>query len=178
MAEPGYLQIGLCLQVADQHRHRIAVVEDDCIGAEFLDVADDIQHHRCRSEETEDAGRTSGIADTDVDAVFLGDLHIVPPDIDAALQDRCQNAVRIFERFAAVGRRLDGRVMTAGFHDFLYAFLCVGEALFIDVHEHQLAVIERGEGHQVTHQIPRKVEGTGAYKSKLSHVLFVAVLSL
>ena len=121
VAQAGDLNIRLTLQIAHQHRHRIRVIEHYRIRTQFLNIPDDGQQYRSRAEKTEDPGRSSCVADAVINPVLHGDLDIVAPHIDSALQDGDQDTVRVFESFAPVSRSLNDSVMSSGFNDPFYA---------------------------------------------------------
>ena len=167
VAQTGDPDIRLPLEITDQHRHGIRVIQYDRMRTQFLDVPDDLQHDRRRAEKTEDSRGSSCIADAVINPIFHGNLNVITPYINAALKDGNQYAVRAFERFTPVCRGFHDRMMSPFPDDPLHAFLCIFQAFFIDIHQHQLAFIKCRECHKISHQIPCETQRSGSDKSNL-----------
>lgn len=71
------------------------------VWAVFLDIPANVQHQRDIAQSAENAGDAARIADVDIDAELHGDLNIIAPDVDPAVEDRTQNAVRTGKRLRA-----------------------------------------------------------------------------
>ena len=72
---------------ADEHRHRVGVVEPGGVGTIALDVVPYVNHDWQGAQGAEDARRAARIADIGVDAILHRDLDVGAEDLYTALQD-------------------------------------------------------------------------------------------
>ena len=145
MAQTGDRDVCLALKSAAQHGHRVGVVEQDGVRAVFLHVAHDIHHGRQGAQEAEDAARAACIADIDIHAVFLGDLDIVSPDLDAAGQDGGQHHIGVLERLDPVEGGGDGCRVLAGLDQFDHRLFGKFQPFGIDIHQDDMGILQQWE---------------------------------
>ena len=152
-----------------EHRHRIRVIQEDRIRAIFLNIPADIQHQGNIAQRAENTGDAACIADVDIDAELHGDLNIIAPDVDPAVEDRTQNAVRTGKRLRAALRRGDCCVRTHGRVDLSDCGGNPFEPLRVGVHQRQLTVRKGWEREQIPDKIAREDKAARADKCKFFH---------
>ena len=170
VAETCHADIRLRLKIAAEHRHRIGVVEYYSIRAQLLNISYDLEHERCRSEETENARRSSCISDAYVHTVLLRDLDVVSPYIHAALQYCYEHSVSSRESLCSVCISCHDSIVSPCRDDSLSSLFCVSEALFVDIHKSDLTVIECRECHYVPYEVAGEYQRACSYKYYFSHV--------
>ena len=152
-----------------EHRHRIRVIQKNRVWAVFLDIPANVQHQRDIAQSAENAGDAARIADVDIDAELHGDLNIIAPDVDPAVEDRTQNAVRTGKRLRAALRRGDCCVRTHGRVDLSDCGGNPFEPLRVGVHQRQLTVRKGWEREQIPDKIAREDKAARADKCKFFH---------
>ncbi len=95
----------------------------------------DLHHHRDGAQGAEDAATPARVAHVDVDAVLLGDLDVVAPDVGRAGQDGDQHVVGAGQRLAAIERGDDGGRVLALVDDALHRLSRPFEPVGVDVHQ-------------------------------------------
>jgi len=169
VAETRDRDVGLPLECAAQHGHRVGVVEQDGVRAVFLHVVHDVQHGQQGAQEAEDTARAARVADIDVHAEFLGDLDIVTPDLGAAGQDGGQDHVGARERLSPVEGGGDGCRALAGLDEPGHRLPDEFQPIGVDVHQGNVGVLEQGEGQDVAHEFGGEAEAAGADEGDFGH---------
>ena len=169
VAQTRNLNVCFGLHGLAEHRHGVRVIQENRIRAIFLNIPADIQHQGNIAQRAENTGDAACIADVDIDAKLHGDLNIIAPDVDAAIEDRTQNAVRAGKRLRAALRRGDLRVRA---HSGVDLSDCGGdpfEPLRVGVHQRQLTVFKGREREQISDKIAREDKAARADKCKFFH---------
>ena len=162
--------VNLCagLHRLAEHRHGIRVVEEYRVRAVFFNIVANIEHQRNVAQRTEYAGYAPRVADVRVHAVLFGNLNVVPPDVDVAVENRTEHAVRAFQRRFSIECSGDFRAAT---HCAVDLFDHPGderEPLRVYVHERDLRVRKCRECQKIPHEIARKDKAARADKRKFS----------
>ena len=169
MAQAGHFDLGVGLHGLAEHAHGIGVVQEHGLGAVLFDVAADVQHQGNIAQGPEDAGHAAGIAHVDVHAVLLGNLDVIAPDVDVAVEHGADHTIRAFQRFRPVHGGSNRRLVAEGRVDFVHAGGDLFQPQGIDVHQGNVAILKGRKGKQIPHQIPGKDIASSTDKSKFLH---------
>ena len=163
VAEAAGDQVGMrALDGAAEHGHRVGVVEVDGARAVASDVGGDFEDRVDGAQEAEDAAWSAGVADVGVDAVLLGDEDVVLPDVDAAVEDRGDDALRVLQRLAAVERGHDLGGVLAVRHNALAGAADDVEPFGVDVHQRDRGVGEGRVRQKVADEFAGEAEAAGS----------------
>ena len=84
VTQAGNLDRRRALHGVTQHGHGIRIVEHDRVWAQPFHVPANVQQGRNGAQGAKDAARSAGVADIDVDPIFLGNQDVMLPDVRAA----------------------------------------------------------------------------------------------
>ena len=92
------------------------------------------------------------------------------PYFHTSLQNRDQNAIRIFQCFFPVLRSFYYCRIFSGIYDFLYSFYRIFKTFRINVHQHKFRIPKCLERKNVSYKIFCKIQRSCSYKCKFFHV--------
>jgi len=175
VAQSDRLDAGMPEHVAGQHRHRVGVVDQEGVGADFLDVAGEIGHDRDGAQRPHDAADPERVGDRLAQAVLFRDFKVddragvVAADLDGVDDEgrAAQGIPAVFDPEITLDPRspLVDVVVDDGQHH-----LRLLEPVCVDVVQADLAVAERFGRHAVAQDIFGKNGAAGAHKGNLDHV--------
>ena len=170
VAQTGDVHVGILLHGVAQHGHGVGIVQEHRMGTVGLDVLADIQQQGDVAQGAENTGNTAGIADVDIHAVLLGNLDVMPPDVNSAVEHGAKHTVRALEGFHPVGGGGDPAIRAFhGFLDPLAYLVDVFQIVGIEIHQSDLAILECWEGEQVAHTACGELQASCADKRKFFH---------
>ena len=144
------------------HRHRIHVVEDHRVGGHIVQVPTEIHQHRNRPQGPKDAAGAQRVAHALFDPVLLRNLDVRPKRFQPAGLECCDHVVGAAH---GIDARVGGRNGGAGAHavgNRLHDRVGLLEPLGVDVHEPDLAALQRRCQQKVAAQATRKHKAAGA----------------
>ncbi len=79
MTQSDHTDIGVAAECTTNHCHRVGVIEQNCPRREPFHRLRDLSHGRIQPQKAKNAGRSTCVADVDVDPVFCWDFDVVAP---------------------------------------------------------------------------------------------------
>ena len=157
MAKPRgqHLRRGL-LHGPAEHGHGVGVIQENRPGAELPHVPENVQHHRNRAQEAENARGIPGVAHVDLHAVLFADVQIVLEYLQRLGHQHAQHAVRALQGLAAVRGAENLRGILSRFHNVHNGLSGVFQIDRVNIYQVQLRVLKGGIGQNVPHQIAGK----------------------
>ena len=170
VAQTGDVHVGILLHGVAQHGHGVGIVQEHRPGTVGFDVPADFQQQGDVTQSAENTGNTARIANVGIHTVLLGNLDIMSPDVNAAVEHGAKHTVRALEGFRPVCSGSD--LAVRAFHGFLdpLAYLTdIFQIIGIAIHQSNLAILECREGQQVAHTACGELQASCANKRKFFH---------
>ena len=172
VAEPDELDArGQPVHAPAEHRHRVGVVEQDRVRAQFHDVLRDASLVRQRAQAAHDASRRKGVADALVYTVLHRDIDFRMYRVVAADQQTGDDVVGTGQGLTAVGRHCAGGVVVAAFLENPLRYPArVLEALLVDIDEREFSVTGGFVGQNVRSEPAEETQATRSDEGYFRHV--------
>src|SRR5450759_3501654 len=153
-----------------QHRHRVAVVEQVCVGRHCGQVFADLGQHRDRPQAAEDAADADGVRDGLADAVPRGDVEVRAGRTVSADLDLVHHIVRALDCREPVDAGGDLRARIALDADPLGHRVGVTQPLGVDVVQRQLEIpVQLAEAAQVCDDVTGELDASGPDEGNFNH---------
>ena len=173
VAEPDHAVMGAGLiERPHEHRHRVGVVEQPGLGADLVDVAGDLEHHRDRPQRAEHPADAERVADRLAQAVTLGDLEVTHGRVVTADLDLVDHEVGALERRAPLEVGLEREVRPGDAVDVVGDPRRGLQPAGIDVVQGDGEVGELRVGREVGEQHPRELDTSRSDERDLGHARY------
>ncbi len=123
-----------------QHRHRVTVIEQVCVGGHLGQVFADLGHHWDRAQSAEDSADADGVRDGLADPILCRDVEVRAGRAVSADLDLVHHVVRAFDGRQPVDARDDIGAGATLATDPLGQRIGVPEPLGVDVVQRQLKI--------------------------------------
>ncbi|OQA87503.1 MAG: hypothetical protein BWY31_00671 [Lentisphaerae bacterium ADurb.Bin242] len=174
MAEADGLDGSSAEHRAGEHRHRIGVVQEPGVRADFLHVVRKVQHDGNRPEGAEDAADAEGVGDGLAQPVFFRDLEVDHGrGLIAAHLNGIDHEMGSLESFLPVGRAQVSGDLRASLIDVFIQVLQNGQgflqAVRIDVVQRDFGILKRFPAHAISKHVLGENSAARSHESDFRH---------
>ena len=150
-------------------RHRVDVVEQQCVRSQIIDIIADIQQHRDRAQPAEDPAGSERVAYALLHAILTRNFDIQGISFEAALLKGGDHISGVFNGCLAVWGSDHFGLQSAPVDQGLDQGASLFQATGIDIHQADGRILQRGGQQNIIAQVAGKNDRTCANQGNFGH---------